>query len=195
MTREKQMGLFAELFFLSEILFKEIGVTESLNTWKGPSGERHDFMLPDLGIEIKATSTNLPLSVKISNENQLFKAPNESLILVVFQYAVSESTIGDLPMIVKEIETKLSKNPKQLNEFRRNILHVGYNYDEENKYTKRYSQLNPKREFYNVTDDFPRLTVEELNLLKKQSAFMDISYRINLDACESYLFPTKPDFQ
>lgn len=195
LTREKQMGLYAELFFLSEVLFKEIGITASLNTWKGPSGERHDFMLPDLGIEIKATRTNLPLSVKISNENQLFKAPNERLILVVFQYVVSESTFGDLPQIVKKIELKLSKNPKELNEFRRNLLHVGYNYEEEVKYTKRYSQLNPNREYYDITDDFPRLTVKELNLLKKKSAFMEISYRINLDACESHLLSAKPDFQ
>lgn len=195
LTREKQMGLYAELFFLSELLFKEIGITASLNAWKGPSCERHDFMLPNIGIEIKATRTNLPLSVKISNENQLFKAPNERLILVVFQYAVSESTFGDLPQLVKKIELKLSKNPKELNEFRRNILHVGYDYEEINKYTARYSQLNSGREYYEATDSFPRLTIKELNDLKKVSAFMEISYRLNLDACESFLLNEKPDLK
>ncbi len=190
-TKEKQMGLYAELFFLSEVLFKEIGISATMKSWRGPEGERHDFMLPNLGFEIKATRTNLPLSVKISNENQLYKDPDERLILVVYQYAVSESEVGDLPLIVKKIEGKLGKNQKELNEFRRNILHVGYNYDEEFQYTARYSQLNSNREYYDITTNFPRLTVSELNQLKKQTAFIEINYRLNLDACECFLLKNK----
>ena len=43
LSREEQIGLFAELWFLSVWLTQRIGVSEAVTRWRGPFGARHDF--------------------------------------------------------------------------------------------------------------------------------------------------------
>ena len=51
LTREAQIGLFSELWFLAYWLIPAIGISEAVTRWRGPYGARHDFEHPGLSVE------------------------------------------------------------------------------------------------------------------------------------------------
>jgi len=66
----EQKGLIGELIFL-ELLMKEIGIKNSLESWKGQDKLSKDFLLSSVGIEVKAKQGGLKGEVQISSEDQL----------------------------------------------------------------------------------------------------------------------------
>ena len=58
LSREAQLGLFAELWFLSRWLLPRVGAAEAVARWRGPFGARHDFEWPGGSVEVKANTAN-----------------------------------------------------------------------------------------------------------------------------------------
>ena len=72
LTRPKQRGLYAELWFLRRHVIPRIGADAAVKYWVGPSGKDHDFQFPRCGVEVKATSASSEdPEIRISNEFQL----------------------------------------------------------------------------------------------------------------------------
>ena len=188
---QKQLGLYGEMYFMYNILFKELGIDTALNAWKGYKKNRHDFELPDISFEIKATTTNNPLRVKISNEKQLEKGQLKHLYLGVYNMVSSEAKSGDLPRLLTQIIDSI-KDLQLKNEFKRNVMSLGYNFEKESEYNRSYSIVNQDKVFYEIDDTFPSIGVKDLIKLGKNKAIMDIGYTINLDACSKYICSTEP---
>jgi hypothetical protein len=187
LSREKQLGLYGEMFFLKNVLMKKIGIQRAMSSWKGYDGERHDFEIPSISFEVKATETKAPFRIKISNEKQLEIGKLKYLYLVVYNIVSSESNIGDLPLIVNSIINSLKQHPILLTEFKKNIMRVGYDFSSENKYNRSYTILNLKNENYNITDKFPTILTSDINKLKSTKAILDVKYSINMDACSKFI--------
>ena len=187
---QKQLGLYGEMFFMTKVLFIELGIESALKAWKGYEKNRHDFELPDISFEIKATTSNNPLRVKISNEKQLEKGKLKHLYLTVYNMVSSESKTGDLPKLLDNI-IKQIKNIKLKNDFKRNIMSLGYKFENETEYNRSYSLVNKGKEYYEVDDTFPYIGIKDLIKLKKETAVMEINYTLNLDACSKFLCKNK----
>ncbi len=183
---QMQLGLFGELYFMTNVLFRELGISLALNAWKGYEKNRHDFELPNISFEVKATTSNNPLKVKISNEKQLEKGKLKHLYLTVYNMVSSESKVGDLPQLVDFITKQLANDPHSSIIFRRNIMSLGYKFEKEEDYNRSYAIINKGKEYYEVDDTFPSIRLKQLEKLNKSNALMDIKYSINIDACQKY---------
>ncbi len=183
---QNQLGLFGEMYFLHEVLFQELGIAPAINAWKGYQKNRHDFELPSISFEIKATTSNNPLKVKISNEKQLEKGKLKHLYLTVYNMVSSESKVGDLPKLIDFITKQLANDPNSRNIFRRNIMSLGYRFEKEEEYNRSYSIINKGQEYYEIDDTFPSIRLKQLGKLNNSNALMDIKYSINIDACQKY---------
>lgn len=175
-------GLFAELYFLSEILFPKFGVNKSLNYWK-PNNETHDFILENLTVEIKSTSTSPPKSAKINSLKQLDETMTKNLYLYLIQ--LGENKGESVPEIIDKIKKIIKeKNPEDLYLFERKIFSEKYNDEFREKYLKRKFFKNNEY-IYLIEKDFPRIREKDLVTLKR-AGILKISYEISLAACENY---------
>lgn len=83
MSEEAVVGLVGELLTL-EHLVGTIGADPALTAWLGPESEEHDFVLSDVDIEVKST-TSEKRRHRIGTETQLQPTPGRSLWLVSIQ--------------------------------------------------------------------------------------------------------------
>lgn len=194
LSRQKQLGLYGELLFMRKVLFPEIGIEKSLEAWKGYMGNRHDFEIPGVSFEIKCSETKVPLRITISNEKQLNRGDLVHLYLIVYDIISSEAESGDLPSIINILLQELELFPQLYYEFRKNIMSLGYDFNSESKYNRSYTVVNSGREYFEVKDDFPTIVTEDIHRLKNTTAIMNISYEINMDACDEFRIH-KLDFQ
>lgn len=186
LSREKQLGLYGEMYFLKNVLIEKIGIQRAIDSWKGYKSERHDFELPGISFELKATETKKPFRIKISNEKQLEIGKLRHLYLVVYNIVSSECDKGDLPLLINALIGELKKYPALLTEFKNNIMKLGYDFNSENKYNRTYSILNLKDENYEITDKFPAILTNDINKIKNTNAILEIKYSINLDVCQNF---------
>ena len=118
LTRPKQRGLYAELWFLRRHVIPRIGPDAAVNYWVGPSGKDHDFQFPRCGVEVKATSASSEdPEIRISNEFQLDSVRRDNarsaesehdLKLFLFCLFLSEDEGGDDESADLETERDLS---------------------------------------------------------------------------------------
>jgi hypothetical protein len=62
---EAQKGLFGELYFLKNYLFKKYSLNESLVYWTGYDRTNHDFQIRNIAVEVKTTSSKQHLKFMI----------------------------------------------------------------------------------------------------------------------------------
>lgn len=95
----EQAGLFGELVFL-EMLGKK--TPHAVDCWHGPEGKPQDFVTDDWKAEVKASLNRT--SVFIHGAEQLDSGPDDTLVLVVYQLALSSSgrTLVDQVRRVRE---------------------------------------------------------------------------------------------
>ena len=55
LSNSELIGLFGELYLLSEYLAPSLGAEESIRAWIGPEGKKQDFTLDNWSIEVKTT--------------------------------------------------------------------------------------------------------------------------------------------
>src|SRR5262249_35908769 len=100
LSREEQLGLFAELWFLSVWLLPRVGAVEAVRRWRGPSAARHDFEWPGHSVEVKATTSTRGRIHRIHGLEQL--APPEQGELLFFSLRLREEggATNTLPSLV-----------------------------------------------------------------------------------------------
>ena len=69
LSMNEQIGLFGELWVLSNVLFPTLG-TRVCYLWSGPENERHDFVGQGVHVEVKTTTKSEPRH-EISRLDQL----------------------------------------------------------------------------------------------------------------------------
>mgnify|MGYP002630695010 CR=1 FL=1 len=175
-------GLFAELYFLSEVLFAKFGISKALNCWK-PNNQTHDFVLENSTVEVKSTSTSPPKSIKVNSLKQLDETMTKSLYLYLLQ--LGENKGESVPEIIDKIKKIIKdKNPEDLFLFEKKIFNEKYNEKFKDKYLKRKFFKNHEYVFM-IEKDFPRIREKDLAELKR-IGILKVSYEISLAACETY---------
>ena len=175
-------GLFSELYFLSEILFPKFGINKALNYWK-PSNRTHDFVLQSSTVEVKATTTSPPKSIKVNSLKQLDETMTKNLYLYLFQ--MGENKGESVPELIEKIRTHIKTNSSEDTFlFERKIFNEKYNDKFKDKYLKRKFFKN--NEFiYKIEKNFPRIREQDLVALGR-IGISKASYEVDLMACEQY---------
>lgn len=155
---ELQAGLLFELLTL-ERLTTTFG-PGVLDKWLGPENERHDFELPDVSLECKATLKRNALIVKINGQYQLECLGDKPLHLLVQQLERDPDGPLSIPILVERLVRESHVNRDQL------LLKLA-------KLDIHYSLLNDPLQFQNfrkrdsfafvVEPGFPRIHSESLH--------------------------------
>ncbi|MBC7523230.1 MAG: PD-(D/E)XK motif protein [Flavobacterium sp.] len=173
-----QMGLFAELMFLIDILIPKRGASAAIIAWGGPESDRQDFSLADIAIEIKSYKTSRSPQVSISSTHQLFTA-SKPLFLIAYGLTESENaqSIADL---INELDVLIySESISIIQLFDRKLIEFGYmpgmTYDVMYKFA-----VDSLRGFI-VEKDFPRILPHQTS-----PEIIAVNYTIDLQLCTRF---------
>lgn len=179
LTIERQKGLIGELLLFNSLLDEEYSIDALLESWTGPDFNDKDFRFGSFGIEVKLTSSKVP-KVKISSERQLDNENLTKLYLVLYVVEEVKDKGFSLNSIIEQIRTKINNNQNALKYFNERLLLVGYFDEDFENYKRQYAFR--KRNFYEVSNDFPRLIASDLPI-----GLFDAKYNIELSAIEQFL--------
>lgn len=179
LTIERQKGLIGELLLFNSLLDEEYFIDKLLESWTGPDYEDKDFLFGSFGIEVKLTSSKIP-KVKISSERQLDSENLTKLYLVLYVVEEVKDKGFSLNSIIEQIRVKINYNQNALKFFNERLLLVGYFDEDFDNYNRQYAFR--KRNFYEVTLDFPKLVASDLPI-----GLFDTKYNIELSAIEQFI--------
>jgi hypothetical protein len=181
LSNQEQVGLFAELTVLRNLLADGLTASDVVTAWRGPWGGAQDFILTTCAVEVKATVSSNPNSIDISNLAQLENRTLPSLILRHLTLT-RRSTGETLPEIVDSIETLLAAtDPSASLRFGDSLLEVGYLETHRTEYNNQRYAIHQDRQFL-VQNDFPRVLADDL-----RTGVTACSYSIHISACLPYI--------
>lgn len=189
LSREKQLGLFGELWFLGRWLSPSIGAPRAVQIWRGPTGARNDFEKQGLAIEIK-TTLRLDAAHVIHGLEQLLEPSGGSLFL--FSLALRDEASGTetLPGMVQEIRLMLVEDYSALSHFDSILYASGYDDGHASEYAKLVLRIHSE-ELYRIAAGFPRLIPSSLTT-GLPPGISDIRYELRLDAALPWLIADSP---
>src|SRR5579862_3652276 len=156
LSKEGQIGLFAELWFLAWWLIPKRGLS-SVACWRGPFRSRHDFEWDVRSVEVKAAlSVGVGIHT-IHGLEQLAPPENGDLLLFSLQLREEQGATNTLPSIVAACRDLLTQDFDELDRFEAALSQIGYS----DVYRDEYEILRLRivgEHLYEVRDDFPRLT-------------------------------------
>lgn len=173
-----QMGLFAELMFLIDILIPKRGASAAIIAWGGPESDRQDFSLTDIAIEIKSYKTSRSPQVSISSTHQLF---TDTKPLFLIAYGLTEAENGQsIADLINELDLLISSESINIIQlFERKLIEFGYmpgmTYDVMYKFA-----VDSLRGFI-VEKDFPRILPHQTS-----PEIIAVNYTIDLQLCTRF---------
>lgn len=179
LTREAEVGLFGELYFLKLLLNK--GIHNAVAFWNGPLKTAQDFQFGNFAIEIKSTLGSAT-KVNIASEEQLDSSGIANLYLGFFNMRLSVVDGLTLPELVEEIEQQIPAN--FVEEFQAKLVCVGFNRQDVALYTDRFEIQ--KSIFFGVTEDFPRTVYPK--------CISHIRYELDLAGCRNFVIDSADFF-
>lgn len=191
LSREEQLGLFAELWFLSVWLIPRTSVAEAVNRWRGPFGARHDFEWPGRSVEVKATTSTRGRIHHINGLDQLAPPEQGELLLFSLQLREEGGARNTLPGLAAACRSLLEADAAALGSFEAALVHAGYSPAHEEEYARLKLRIVDEG-LFRVAESFPRLT---------PASFADgvpagierVEYEVNLSGFEHLRVAARPD--
>lgn len=174
----EQIGLFGELWVLSNVLFPTLG-PRVCHLWSGPESERHDFVGQGVHIEVKTTTRSEPKH-EISRLDQLKSPAGKRLLFVSVMLERSLGGDETLADRVDEIREKLGSDGSALDVFDSRLAQLGWHEGlRQTGALLRFSVRNVH--VFDVAGSFPRLPDDYVPPL----GITGIKYSINVGSLPS----------
>lgn len=158
LSKEEQIGLFGELWFLQNWLGPSVGYPLAVRAWRGPLGSRHDFEATRVGIEIK-TCSRLDVVHSIHGVEQLVEPVGGTLFLMSLAVRDEASSTDSLVSLITSIRNLLENDYEALSHFDSCIYSAGYSDELDAEYAKLRLRVRSE-ELYRVAPGFPRIVPE-----------------------------------
>ncbi len=189
LSKEQQLGLFGELWFLSRWLCPSVGTAKALQMWRGPAGSRNDFEVQGMGIEVKTTGRVDAVHV-IHGLDQLLEPPGGVLFLYSLSVRDEASGTDCLPKVVNEMRGRLAEDYQALLQFDAAVYAAGYDDRLASEYGRLVLRVRDEG-LYRVTDGFPRLVPASV-IGGLPAGLSAVNYELNLDAAAAWLLSKTP---
>ena len=177
LTREQQLGLFAELWFLGKWLLPATG-PDAVQAWQGPKRSRHDFEWSTRSSEVKASTVTRAPVFEITSIEQLEPPDEGDLFLFGARLRVEQGGKDSLPAMVSEVAQHMEGDPGAFDLFQELLLEAGYSHEHAEEYATTKIRFVSSA-LYAVTDGFPR--VVRADLPEHSSASIEqVKYTVNL---------------
>ena len=189
LSREEQLGLFGELWFLSRWLLPSVGASKSIAMWRGPAGARNDFESNGLAVEVK-TSSRLDGGHTVNGLEQLLEP--EGGMLLLFSLCTRDEASGpeSLSNVVRSLKADLASDAEQLGRLETLLCAAGYDDRHEAEYEKLRLRVRAEG-LYRVADGFPRLIPESL-VDGLPAGVGVVRYELRLEAAGQWLVSDNP---
>lgn len=161
LSREAQLGLFAELWFLTVWLIPKIGAADAVTRWRGPFGSRHDFEGALWSAEVKATTSTRGRIHHINGLDQLSPPEQGQLLLFSLRLREEGAATNTLPSVVAACRGLFALDADALSRFETALVQAGYTSAHDEEYSRLRLRI-VEEGLYAVRDDFPRLTLQQL---------------------------------
>ncbi len=181
LSREKQRGLYGELYVLKTLLNEGKNPEKAIKSWVGAEGLRQDFLFENNALEIK-TQLIASTSISISNEFQLDYTVLENLYLSVILLNESKGNENTIYQIIYEIQELLVHDFELMDEFKQKLAFLGIT---EKTAFNHYNQTNfsvKQTTYYKIDDGFPLL----INPLINNDAIYSVRYKIHNSSCAQF---------
>ena len=165
-----ELGLLCELEVLLQL--HEDGVPQAVEAWYGPLGERHDFVLPDVALECKASESSERMTLTIHGAKQLEPVNDKPLHLVFRRYQKHPDGELSIPSIVEELQTYPSFNIEVFLE-RISALGIDVFNPQHRDAFSRFFAVDVHE--FEITSDFPKVTLEN-----SDGRILNLQYNIDL---------------
>lgn len=185
LSREEQLGLFAELWFLLKWLMSSIDVKLAIERWKGPSGARHDFEWLGCSVEVKATTSSRGRIHHINGIEQLANPVEGKLLFFSVRLQEEGGALNTLPALAKSCRELLLSSPESLSRFESCLVQAGYSLVYESEYSKMRLRVT-EEVLFKVEGNFPRITPDSFPA-GVPSGVEHIEYEVNLAGYEHLL--------
>lgn len=189
LSKEQQIGLFGELWFLNRWLVPSVGIERAVKMWRGPAGARNDFEAPGIGIEVKTTG-RIDGAHVIHGLDQLLEPPGGKLMLFSLLVRDEASGTENLSAQVAEARSLIAEDHALQSQFDALIYAAGYDDRLVAEYGKLVLRIRESG-LYKVDDGFPRLIPVTL-LGGIPIGVGAIEYELRLDAAGSWLLAAAP---
>jgi hypothetical protein len=190
LTREEQVGLFAELWFLLLWLIPKFGIDDALAAWRGPHGARHDFEMSALSVEAKASTSVRGRIHRINGVDQLSPPEGGALLLFSMQLREERGASNTLPMLVNRVREALKERNTALSQFEAALVEAGYSEARAEEYAKAKLRVVDEA-LYRVENDFPRIT-PDLFSGGIPGGVEEVGYTINLSGFDRLICARAP---
>ncbi|MBY0155559.1 PD-(D/E)XK motif protein [Cytobacillus firmus] len=176
MSKEEQMGLFSELIVLRDYLLPVYGYQKGINSWVGSLGDKQDFLLENLAIEVKSSRMTSGNNVWISSKEQLNSEKNP---LYLFTCSLNEVTSGETIEDVVQSITKQIEMESLLEEFTVKVEQYGYFPEIHGGLLSKFrsEQINA----YEVKEGFPKISIDQVS-----PQIINMKYNIDLSGCAQF---------
>ena len=180
LTVQEQTGLFGELLFLQTLLEKGVDSTDSLKAWHGPLRENQDFCFGTLAVEVKASVSNTPNLVTISNIRQLDSTGLDKLYLYHVSLDRREGSGKTLPSVIDELLDSFKSKSESEVLFQELLMLQGYHHSQSNLY-QGAGYTEREHNFYVVLQGFPRILERDL-----VDGVSGVRYKIDLSCASPF---------
>jgi hypothetical protein len=191
LSRNEQIGLFSELWFLDVWLAVAVGVADAIRRWRGPFGSRHDFEWARKSVEVKATMSGRGRIHRVNGVEQLVPPQEGSLLLFSVRLRDEGGATDSLPLLVGKIRERIRSDDELLGEFESALFQAGYSPVHDEEYEKTLLRIVDERLFA-VTNDFPRIVPDTFGE-GLPPGVESLEYEINLNGFEQLVLASSPD--
>lgn len=158
LSKDAQIGLFAEIWFLALWMIPNRGVS-AVHAWRGPFRSRHDFEWSTRSVEVKATLAVGARAHRINGIDQLALPEMGDLLLFSLHLREEQGASNTLPSVISVCRDLLLQHVEELEQFEIALSTSGYSDVYRDEYENMRIRVVDER-LYRVTDQFPRLTIE-----------------------------------
>jgi hypothetical protein len=168
------IGVLGELFLLKDLVAVN---PDTIDYWLGPNGHRYDFYSGHKALEVKATTRKRERLITIHGIDQLSYQSDTKLYLAILRLEETPQIGITVSQMVRDIvalgcdQTKLFMKLAFLGMSPEVIVKC-----DEFRYVLR------EQIFYEVDQDFPRITEESFTAGKFFGQIVDVSYQIDLSS-------------
>jgi hypothetical protein len=156
LSREAQVGLFAELWFFSRWLVPAAGPAAAATRWRGPLRSRHDFEWVGRSVEVKGSSIVRKHLCHVNGLDQLEPPENGELLLFALRIRDEAGAAHALPQLIADCRALLGVDRDALAVFETALLQTDYSAAHEADYAQTRWRIIDER-LYRVDENFSRL--------------------------------------
>lgn len=187
LTDTEALGLFAELWFLH----RWVDFAIALPHWRGPLGDRHDFVHPEVSVEVKATRVRSdgPAQHRITHLDQLAAPESGQLYLFSLTASSDQLATNSLTRLV-EILTAQAADAGIEPLWSERLAAAKWHPSHADRYRDPLRVLS--EELYIVDEAFPRLTRNSFAGGSVPSGVDAVTYHVDLAAATRQRVTTVP---